>query len=202
MLIFKDQSHDRLIINPKTINSRMASISDATKDLAPGAMLSLLPLDDDQCFRFSADDLTDFYYTFHVTRDRCHRNCFRIKLQDFEVEHLQCFDESLRGKTILVGLATLAMGDSLAVEVAEQSHAAVLRMCAGAMDPKECLRYRSPIPRSSFAELLAIDDHVGVQRLPKADFQRTKAEGFRSFLQSRSCIQNNRINPAWKKTKT
>ena len=166
----KDHQFDRLIINPKTINGRMASISDATKDLAPGAMLSLLSLEDHECFRFSADDLTDYYYTFHVSDQRCRRNIFRMKFQDFELEHLQCFDPSLKGKTILVGLATLAMGDSLAVEVAQQSHAAVLRICAGAMDDHECLRYRSPIPRSSFVELLAIDDHVGIQKLSKGDF--------------------------------
>ena len=165
----KDTEYDRLIINPKTINSRMASVSEATRDLAPGSMLSLLSLGSDECFRFSADDLTDFYYTFHVSDKRCRRNIFRMKLYDHEVKHLSCYDSSLQGRSILVGLATLAMGDSLAVEIAQQSHCAVLRVCAGAMDPHECLRYRSPIPRSEFVELLAIDDHVGIQKLKTCD---------------------------------
>ena len=143
----------------------MASVSEATRDLAPGSMLSLLSLGSDECFRFSADDLTDFYYTFHVSDKRCRRNIFRMKLYDHEVKHLSCYDSSLQGRSILVGLATLAMGDSLAVEIAQQSQCAVLRVCAGAMDPHECLRYRSPIPRSEFVELLAIDDHVGIQNL-------------------------------------
>ena len=40
--VAKDADHDRLIINPKTINSRMWTISDFTRELAPGCMLGLL----------------------------------------------------------------------------------------------------------------------------------------------------------------
>ena len=29
------------------------------------------------------------------------------------------------------------------------------------------LKYRRPVPRGSFVELLAIDDHIGLQKLPK-----------------------------------
>ena len=54
----KDGSHDRLIVNPKTINSRMFSLSNSTKDLAPGCMLGLLHLNPGEAWRFSADDLT------------------------------------------------------------------------------------------------------------------------------------------------
>lgn len=71
----------------------------------------------------------------------------------------------------MVCLSTLAMGDSLAVEIAQQSHGNVLRVCVGSMDPSEVLRYRWPVPRGSFVELLAIDDHVGIQRLPIKDYQ-------------------------------
>lgn len=38
----KDSKHDRLIINPQNLNGRMITISEATRSLAPGAMLSLL----------------------------------------------------------------------------------------------------------------------------------------------------------------
>ena len=164
----KDEFFDRLIINPKTINSRMHSIAVSTKELAPGSMLGLLSLREGEVFRFSADDLTDFYYTFRVSKARSHRNAFRMKFSSQELQHLKCFDEGLRNKDILVCLSTLAMGDSLAVEIAQQSHSNVLKVFCGSMDPEECLRYRSPIPRGDFIELLAIDDHVGIQRLPKS----------------------------------
>lgn len=64
--VAKDQQYDRLIINPKTINSRMHTLSDSTRELAPGCMLGLLHLQSHEMFRFSADDLSDFYYTFKV----------------------------------------------------------------------------------------------------------------------------------------
>ena len=67
-----------------------------------------------------------------------------------------------------LSLNTLAMGDSLAVEVGQAAHFAVLRQHAGGMLPRESLLYRHPIPSSSAIELLAIDDHVIIQKLPSS----------------------------------
>ena len=162
----KDSQYDRLIVNPTVINSRMFKVSDATKSLAPGAMLGLLSLEDHQLWRFNADDLTDYYYTFRVTSSRAARNAIRMKFHSSEVAHFKSYKPEWDGEELLVCLSTLAMGDSLAVEVAQQSHGNVLRKMCGAMKPHEVLRYRAPCPRSDFVELLAIDDHVGLQRLP------------------------------------
>ena len=148
----------------------MASLSYTTKELAPGSMLSLLSLKTHEMFRFSADDLTDYYYCFKVSSKRATRNAFRMIFEDYEVSHLKSFHPSLVGKKILVCLATLAMGDSLAVEIGQQAHKHVLQVWAGSMKPQELLRYRSPVPRGDFIELLAIDDHVGIQRLPIHQF--------------------------------
>ena len=165
----KDAKFDRLIINPRTINSRMASISESTKTMAPGSMLSLLHLPPSMMFRFSADDLTDFYYTFLVGEERAKRNAFKMVLDWHEVSHLKCFKDSLKGCRVMVCLKTLAMGDSLAVEIAQQAHANVLRFLCGAMLDHETLRYRFPIPRSDTIEMLAVDDHICIQRLPIKD---------------------------------
>ena len=163
--VAKDSSHDRLIINPKTINSRMWTISDYTRELAPGCLLGLLRLWPHEIYRFSADDLSDFYYTFRVPQKRSSRNAFRMVFKSSELSHLQCYSPDLDGHDILVCLATLAMGDNLAVEVAQQAHTNVLRQLCGSMVPTEVLRYRCPIPRTEFVELLAIDDHIGIQRV-------------------------------------
>ena len=162
----KDSKYDRLIINPTVINSRMFKVSDATKTLAPGSMLGLLSLGPEDGFRFSADDLTDFYYTFQVSYKRATRNAFRMKFKSWEVRDLKCFRPEWEGQELLICLSTLAMGDSLAVEIAQQSHANVLCKLCGALLEHETLRYRAPCPRGDFIELLAIDDHVGVQRVP------------------------------------
>ena len=171
--VAKDASHDRLIVNPKTINSRMHSISRSTKDLAPGSMLTLLHLNDGEIWRFSADDLTDYYYTFHVSQTRAKRNAFRMIFESSELEHFRSWDPSLTGQKLLVCLRTLAMGDSLAVEVAQQAHCNVLRQLCGSMLRDETLRYRHPVPRGDFVELLAIDDHIGLQKLSKHLFPST-----------------------------
>ena len=108
--VAKDSTHDRLIVNPKTINSRMHSISRSTKDLAPGSMLTLLHLSEDEIWRFSADDLTDYYYTFDVSSTRAKRNAFRMVFDSDELKHFRCWDPSLDGLKLLVCLKTLAMG--------------------------------------------------------------------------------------------
>ena len=48
----KDSKYDRLIVNPTVINSRMFKVSDATKSLAPGAMLGL-SLEDHELWRLT-----------------------------------------------------------------------------------------------------------------------------------------------------
>ena len=168
----KDSQFDRLIINPTVINSRMFKVSDATKTLAPGSMLGLLSLAPNEGFRFCADDLTDFYYTFKVSYNRATRNAFRMKFKSWEVRDLSCYRPEWENQDLLICLATLAMGDSLAVEIAQQSHANVLRKLCGALLDHETLKYRAPCPRGDFIELLAIDDHVGVQRLPLQDIPK------------------------------
>ena len=169
----KNAEHDRLIVNPTVINSRMHSISDFTRGLAPGAMLSLLHLESSDMFRISADDLSDFYYTFRVSDARAKRNSIRCVFKRSEVQHLTCFDESDPSDEFLIALKTLAMGDSLAVEIAQQAHFNVLSRLCGAMLSSEVLQYRKPVPRSDFVELLAIDDHVGIQRLPISQFKKS-----------------------------
>ena len=171
--VAKDSQFDRMIINPKAINSRMHTISEATKTLAPGSMLGLLHLEPSEVFRICADDLTDFYYTFVVSQKRAFRNCIRMKFDPKELSHLRAFrDEFWDQGPLLIALSTLAMGDSLAVEVAQAAHAEILKQLCGAMIPSEVLRYRFPVPRGDFVELLAIDDHVTLQKLPRQQFNQ------------------------------
>ena len=166
----KDSQFDRLVINSQNLNGRMWTVSESLKTLAPGCMLGLLHLEPWEAFRFSADDLSDFYYTFRVSENRARRNAFRMKFEPHELEHLKCFkEEHAKHSHLLLCLSTLAMGDNLAVEIAQQAHGNVLKFLCGSMKDEETLKYRHPVPRGSFIELLAIDDHVGLQRLPIKD---------------------------------
>ena len=161
----KDEDYDRLILNPTVLNSRMTPYSNFTKKLAPGSLLALLHLEPGQSFRFAADDLSDFYYTFRVSKLRARRNCIGTKIYPSELRGLSCVEpQHLRGPCY-PALSTLAMGDSHAVEIAQGSHYALLQMEAGCMLESETLEYRKPVPRGDFFELLSIDDHIGVQRI-------------------------------------
>ena len=55
------------------------------------------------------------------------------------------------------------MGDSWAVEFAQQAHHNVLRFLAGSMLEDQRVAYRRAFPRGKFLEWLSIDDHIGVQ---------------------------------------
>jgi len=90
-----------------------------------------------------------------------------------EVSHFKFFRPEFAGQQMLVCLRTLAMGDNLAVEIAQQAHSNVLKLYCGALRPAETLKYRSPIPRSDFVELLAIDDHVGVQKVLVSELKKS-----------------------------
>ena len=170
--VSKSAAHDRLIINPTVANSRSHTITHYSRTLAPGSLLTLLWLEPQQSFRFAADDLSDYYYTFRISPSRAVRNSIRCRFEPAELAHLQCASGvSMEGPQLL-SLNTLAMGDSLAVEVGQAAHYGVLRDLAGALLPSEVLLYRHPIPRSDCIELLAIDDHICIQKMNTLDLPK------------------------------
>lgn len=163
----KDAEFDRLILNPTVVNSRCFSYSAFTKTIAPGYLMSLIRIAPDEDLVVSSDDLCEFYYTFQVSHLRARRNAIGMRFKGSDFEGLHCYDPTLHHKEVFICLSTLAMGDALAVEIAQQSHVNVLRQLAHCMQPHECLLYRQPIPRGPFFELLTIDDHIGLQKIKK-----------------------------------
>lgn len=163
----KDSEFDRLILNPTVVNSRCHPYSAFTKTIAPGYLMALIRLREQEDLLISSDDLCEFYYTFQVTPQRAKRNAIGVVFRGSEFQTFHCYDPSLHSTDVYVCLSTLAMGDALAVEIAQQSHVNVLRTLADCMRPEECLLYRQPVPRGPFYELLTIDDHIGLQKMPK-----------------------------------
>lgn len=137
--------------------------------------MAKVQLSEGQVLRISADDLAEMYYTFKVPEIRARRNCLRMVFQHHELQHLSCYDPSIHhGKKLYISLSALAMGDSLAVEIAQQAHHQVLFQLAGAMRDSERVCYRRCFPRGPFFELLAIDDHIGLQIVSWEDFKNQK----------------------------
>jgi hypothetical protein len=172
--VSKDQDWDRLILNPVVINGRMQAYSNYTKSLAPGCLIGLVQLANDEVLRISADDLAEMYYTFSVPDARAKRNCIRMKFKPHELRHLSAFDPSLHRSECYVALGSLAMGDSLAVEIAQQAHHQVLQQLAGSLRECERVAYRKAFPRGKFFEFLAIDDHLGLQVVSRAAWRNSQ----------------------------
>ena len=170
--VSKSAAHDRLIVNPTVANSRSHTITHYSRTLAPGSLLTLLRLEPNMSFRFAADDLSDYYYTFRISPSRAVRNSIRCRFQPAELAHLQCAAGLRMEGPQLLSLNTLAVGDSLAVEVGQAAHYGVLRDLAGALLPKEVLLCRQPVPRSDCVELLAIDDHICIQKVKTVDLPK------------------------------
>ena len=167
----KDETFDRLILNPQTANSRLQKFSHYTRELAPGSMFSLIWLQEGQVFRVCADDLAEMYYTFKVPESRAKRNSIGTLFAASELTHLSCYDPAKHYGPCVISLAALAMGDSWAVEFAQQSHHNVLRFLGGSMLEHQRVAYRKPFPRSDFLEWLSIDDHIGVQLCSKSQLR-------------------------------
>ena len=163
----KSSMHDRLILSPTTINSRMLKHSNFTRYLAPGSLLCLAHLEAHEVLRMCADDLGEMYYTFEVPPSRARRNAIRMVFQPEEVWHFSCFKKDLHMGPLVLALSTLAMGDSHAVEIAQQAHYIVLAMEGHSMLQSEVACYRQPFPRSDCVELLAIDGHLPAQKVTR-----------------------------------
>eukprot|EP00434_Breviolum_minutum_P038864 symbB.v1.2.034483.t1/scaffold4460.1/size39461/2 len=166
----KGATWDRLILNPVVINGRMKAYSNYTKSLAPGCLIGLVQLAESEVLRISADDLAEMYYTFMVPDARARRNSLRMKFEPRELQGLSAFNPAKHTTSCYLALGALAMGDSLAVEIAQQAHFQVLVQLAGSLRDSERVAYRRPFPRGKFFEFLAIDDHLGLQVVSKSDF--------------------------------
>ena len=141
----------------------MRGLNSFTRLLAHGCQLCLLHAPADSVIRFCADDLAEFYYTISVSPERAKRNTIGIRFEAGELSHLAAFNPAEHWGKCYVALSSLAMGDSLAVELAQQAHVGVLRSLGGSVLPSQTVAYRRAFPRGSFAEFLCIDDHISAQ---------------------------------------
>ena len=86
-----------------------------------------------------------------------------MKYEPHEVSHFSVFNKDPHSSSVYLALNTLAMGDSMAVEFAQQAHYNVLSTLGSSMRFEEVVAYRKVFPRSRTLELLSIDDHMTAQ---------------------------------------
>eukprot|EP00974_Lingulodinium_polyedra_P028377 2737214-Lingulodinium_polyedra.AAC.1 len=136
------------------------------------------------------------FYSFDVSRDRARTNCLpcALPLSHFDGTKAAAALRKLRpqlgpGALVHPALNTMAMGDLNAVDFAQESHGALLAG-AGAWPPGCRVLGAEPLPEGRHLELLTVDDHVGVARVPKGApegmaCQPLAPEVFSSFAKAR-----------------
>ena len=96
-------------------------------------------------------------------KPRAKRNTIGTRFEAGELAHLTAYNPAEHWGKCYLSLSSLAMGDSLAVELAQQAHVGVLRSLRGSLLPSQTVAYRRAFPRGAFAEFLCIDDHISAQ---------------------------------------
>lgn len=128
--------------------------------------LNGMVLKDDELLIMSGRDVSDFFYQFKVSRERCRRNVLGPMLSARDLEEI--FGESFTSEGY-VGLSTMAMGDNNACEFSQSAHVALVCRCGGAaLD--ELLKMNEPPPRSCFSAGVVIDDLVCFERILKSEY--------------------------------
>lgn len=166
--VVKSLTKDRLILDSRPGNLLEQPLGKWIRSLASGDSLLRLILKSGSRVVASGNDVRDFYHLFSVSRERSRRNCLVGTLDSRRLQHLKCMRPELRNAGRLVGsLATLAMGDCQAVELAQTCHISLAlshRICT----EDELICYKKPLPRCSTMVGILIDDFVCLSVIPEA----------------------------------
>ena len=118
--VLKSMELDRLILDLRPHNLLESPPGRLIQMLGSGEALTHLHLEGGERLYISSNDIRDFYHLFHVSSDRCRRNCLVGSLNPREASSLQAFRPDLWNvEKVYVGLSCLAMGDTQAVEIAQ-----------------------------------------------------------------------------------
>ncbi len=137
--------------------------------LPHGCMLTQIILHPECSIRGSGDDLSNYFYLLRHQEAWLHRNCIGEPVSGAAFVDYGC-DPSLN---YLLCFTVIPMGDSNAVDIAQQTHLEILRE-AGTMRDDEVISYKSPLPPKNFFEGLYIDDHIAIQITEKRKFTKGK----------------------------
>ena len=160
--VLKSLDKDRLIMDSRPPNTLEVPLQRWIRSLAAGESLTQLSLSADEVVRCSGNDVRGYYHMFSVSEERCRRNVLAGPVTVDEVRHLSCFkSEFEEAEALWGGLATLAMGDAQAVELAQTCHVG-LSISAGVADEGNLLNLAGFHPRSKDVVGIIIDDFVAI----------------------------------------
>ena len=118
--ITKDLVKDRLILDSRGANLLECPTQRWIRTLAGAEVLTKLQLPDRHVLLSSGNDLRDFYYLFSASESRSRRNVLVGEIATKSIAHLHAVKQChLQSSGVFCSMATLAMGDCQAVELAQ-----------------------------------------------------------------------------------
>lgn len=168
--VAKDSEFDRLVIDARPANAYEHPIAVWTYTMASASLLCNMQLSERDVLAVYSDDLTDYYYEFVVSDLRAKRNVLRGVWPVEAFAGFRALEGVPEGTThVYASIATMAMGDSLAVELGQNAHLA-LALRAHAVHVDELVLLQGRPPRSRYWGGVIQDDHGGLQMEAAAGF--------------------------------
>ena len=165
--VVKSLTKDRLILDSRPANLLERGEQRWIGSLAAAEQLCKIIIPSGHKLVCSGNDLRDFYYLFSVSEQRSRRNVLAGAVPTSKLRHLSCYRSDLEtGEAVYGSLATLAMGDSQAVSLAQTCH---VGMClqSGLVRAEQLITLAGPLPREPERVGIIIDDFVSMSCVPE-----------------------------------
>ena len=168
----KDLERDRMILDARAPNQAESIQQPWLRSMASVEQLQWIELKETEELRVSAEDLREYYHCFRIEEQRIRRNGLALKFRPSELRHLSCYEPSLeRADFVRPCLRTLAMGDSCAVGIGQESHLSVL-LRTGAVRVEQLVTLSGRPPRTNIIAGLLIDDFAVIEKVAKGSEAR------------------------------
>ena len=170
----KSSTHDRLIFDSRPFNTLEIPLRRWISSMGAASNLCDIQLDESEVLITTGTDLREFYYSFQVGQERLRRNSLLIRVMPSDLVGFRCYNPEweTEGRPVVLGLRTLAMGDSMAVELAQTAHLGIL-IQLGLLNETNLLAMGLPPPRGNFFGGVVIDDVILFEKVAKASLEST-----------------------------
>lgn len=157
----KSSTQDRLIFDSRPFNTLETPMQRWIASMGAASNLCDLSIPEGKTLLTSGTDLREFYYGFRISHERLCRNSLLIRMDPKQLRGFRCYNPALEaeGRPVVLGLKTLAMGDSMAVELAQTAHVGIL-VQFGLVTEESLLAMCLPPPRGDFFSGVVIDDLI------------------------------------------
>ena len=180
----KDADRDRMVLDGRPANMVDRGQHKWCQTMASAASLAGLFIEDDKVLVCGGEDLRDYFYQFVVNEERTARNVLQGSLSLEEARQVFGSDFEWPSSRVAVGLSSLAMGDTCAVEYAQCSHVGLL-LQGKALHVKELLTLHGSIPRGLLQVGIIVDDLVVLEQVLRSEVSQNGANAAASLSAQR-----------------